>query len=25
LGFIAHGYVWGGDKPADVSLDSLHT
>lgn len=20
LGFIAHGYVWGGDRPADVSL-----
>lgn len=21
LGFIAHAYIWGGDKPADVSLD----
>lgn len=23
LGFIAHAYVWGGDRPADVSLDCL--
>lgn len=21
LGFIAHAYIWGGDTPADVSLD----
>jgi indoleamine 2,3-dioxygenase len=22
LGFIAHGYIWGGDSPADVRLRS---
>jgi indoleamine 2,3-dioxygenase len=24
LGFIAHAYIWGGDRPADVSLDKPH-
>lgn len=24
LGFIAHGYIWGGDRPADVSLEYLN-
>lgn len=24
LGFIAHAYIWGGDRPADVSLDNPH-
>jgi indoleamine 2,3-dioxygenase len=24
LGFIAHAYIWGGDRPADVSLENPH-
>ena len=24
LGFIAHAYIWGGDRPSDVSLENPH-
>jgi indoleamine 2,3-dioxygenase len=24
LAFLAHGYIWGGDKPVDVSLKNLY-
>ncbi|EZF29601.1 hypothetical protein GTR04_6428 [Trichophyton interdigitale] len=23
LGFLLHGYIWGGDQPADVSITSV--